>query len=360
MSRQDRYILTELIPPFLFGMGAFLVMLIGVSGLYEMLKLIFRMGFPAIAAFKIFALRLPGTLTLTLPMAMMFGSLMSMARLSGDGELTALRAGGASLLRIGVPVIIAGLVVSASSLCINELLVPPFNDTAFEIAKRAHETVAGKGDMLFEVRDSEGRLERILYGRSFDAATSTVSDATIMDFTRGDRPQIFFAAQVRWQGDHWVLEKGEHTWWKGDRPMRVIADRMEVSVGGSPDQLRLLHKRPEQMSLTELSERSHELLAQGDVHGAGRLAQRAQIRLAMPWSSLGFAMLGLPLGIRKTRSSRGIGMGMSLVVIFGYYAIMHTLSIVGEHSAANHTVLAWGPNVLLYLAGIGLLLRGSR
>jgi len=360
MSRQDRYILTELLPPFLFGMGAFLVMLVGVSGLYEMLKMIFRQGFPLIAALKIFALRLPGTVTLTLPMAMMFGSLMSMARLSGDGELTALRAGGASLVRIGVPVIIVGLVVSASSLCVNELVVPSFNDAAFEIAKRAHETVVGQGDMLFEVRDSDGRLERILYGRRFDAAASTVSDATIMDFTRGDRPQVFFAAQVKWQGDHWVLEKGEHTWWKGDRQMRVIANRMEVSVGGSPDQLRLMHKRPEQMSLTELSERSRELLAQGDVHGAGRLAQHAQIRLAMPWSSLGFAMLGLPLGIRRTRSSRGIGMGLSLVVIFAYYAIIHTLSVIGEHSTANHTVLAWGPNVLLYLAGIGLLLRGSR
>lgn len=361
MSRQDRYILTELLPPFLFGVGAFLVILVGVSGLYEMLKMIFRQGFPLIAALKIFALRLPGTVTLTLPMAMMFGSLMAMSRLSGDGELTALRAGGVGIARIGMPVIIVGLVVSASSLCINELLVPPFNNAAFEIAKRAHETTAGEGDMTFEVRDSQGRLAQWLYGGHFDLATMTVTNALIVDCTRGNRPQIYYAREVKWQGDRWVLENGERTWWDDQgRSRRAIADHITVSVGGTPEQLQRLRKRPEDMSLAELATAAQEYMDRGDTTSAGRLLQHAQMRLAMPWSSLGFAMLGLPLGIRKTRSSRGIGMGMSLAVIFAYYAIMHTLSIVGEHSTANHALLAWGPNVLLYLAGIGLLLRGSR
>ncbi len=361
MSRQDRYVLTELLPPFLFGVGAFLVVLVGVSGLYEMLKLIFQQGFPPIAALKIFALRLPGTVTLTLPMAMMFGSLMSMVRLSGDGELTALRAGGASLLRIGVPVIVVGLAVSITSLCVNELVVPRFHDAAFEIAKRAHETSAGDGDMTFDVRDGDGKLEQWLYGGQFDPATMTVTDALIVDFTRGDRPHILIAGEVKWQDDTWVLENGEYTTW-GDngQSKQVIVERTAIPVGGTPEQLQRFRKRPEDMSLAEMAKGAAEAADRGNTQRQGRLLQRAQIRLALPWSSLGFAILGLPLGIRATRSSRGIGMGVSLIVIFSYYAIIHTLSIMGEHSTANHMMLAWTPNVLLYLAAIGLLLRGSR
>ena len=52
MSRLDRYVVTELIPPFVFGVGAFLIVLVGVSILPNVLKLVFRQGFPALPALK--------------------------------------------------------------------------------------------------------------------------------------------------------------------------------------------------------------------------------------------------------------------------------------------------------------------
>ncbi len=359
MSRLDRYLLTELVPPFLFGVGAFLAILLGVNALYEMLKLIFRMGFPVSSALMIFVLKLPGSITLTLPMAMMFGSLMSMSRLSGDGELVALRAGGAGMARIGTPVILVGLLVSVSALAINELIVPPFEDQAYTISRQAYQTAASEGDLAFEVRDADGKMERWLYGKTFDAATMTVTDALIVDFTRGETPVVYRAGSVSWQGDSWVLEKGDYTQWDRGRSIQMVVEKTTVPVGGTPDELDRVTKKPAEMSLGELAQSAAEAMERGNQTRAGRLLQHKQMRLALPWSSLGFALLGLPLGIRRTRSSRGIGMGLSLVVIFVYYAITHTLGIVGERGMAHHAIIAWTPNILLYLAGIGLMLRSS-
>jgi lipopolysaccharide export system permease protein len=53
-------------------------------------------------------------------------------------------------------------------------------------------------------------------------------------------------------------------------------------------------------------------------------------------------------------------MGLSLVVIFVYYAVLHTLSLIGERGVVHPAITAWTPNVLLYLTALGFLLRSSR
>ena len=53
-------------------------------------------------------------------------------------------------------------------------------------------------------------------------------------------------------------------------------------------------------------------------------------------------------------------MGISLIVLFVYYIVLHTLTLVGERGVAPHALMAWTPNILLYLTGAGLLLRSSR
>ncbi len=358
MRRLDRYVLTEMIPPFLFGVAAFMAVLMGIGALYEMLTLIFRKGFPVLSAVQIFLYNLPGTVVMTLPMATMFASLTAVARLSADGELVAMRAGGLSLARIGASIIAVGALISLLSLGINELAVPYFNDRAFTIMRDAYSTAAGGDDMAFEVRGPDGRLQRWLYGQHFDPEKLTLEQATILDFTRGS-PELFTAQHVQWQGETWILENVEHTRWHPGGSERISLQRVQVKVGRSPDEVARVRKRPEEMSLQELVAQAQVEQGRGNDAAAGRLLQHIQVRLAAPWSSLGFAMLGLTLGVRKLRTSRGIGMGLSVAILFVYYIVMNTLSVLGERSMAHHMLIAWIPNLLLYLCAIGLLLRGE-
>jgi len=359
MRRLDRYVLSEMLPPFLFGIGAFLAVLVGVQLLYDMLRLIYQQGFPAWAAVRIFFLELPAMVTLTFPMATVFGSLMAMARLSSDGELVAMRAGGISVQRIGTPIIIVGLIASGGGLAINEAVVPGAKQAAFEIARDVHSTVKGT-DFALEVRDDQDHLERWLYARSFDAASLTLTDATVLDFTLGKRPYLYTAARAQWQGQYWVLENVELTTWNGSEQQRLHSERVELPIGRTPEEMQRIRKQPDDMSLPELLEQARLADEHGYPTWANRLRQQYQIRLALPWACLGFALLGIPLGIQRQRSSRGIGMGLSLLVIFVYYVILHTLTLVGERGVAPPALMAWTPNILLYLVGLGMLLRASQ
>lgn len=360
MKRLDRYVIMEMIPPFLFGIGAFLAVLVGVQLLYEVLRLIYQQGFPVWSAVRIFFLELPGMITLSMPMATMFGSLMAMARLSGDGELVAMRAGGISLLRIGAPIVVVGLFLSLATLAINETFVPRAKQRAFEIAREVHSTVADGTDLALEVRNDENRLERWVYAREFDPEALTLSNVTIFDFTVGQRPQVYTADTARWQGQYLILENVEYTTWVGDREVRDRHQRAMIPIGRTPEEVERVRKRPDDMTLAELRRQAELARKYGRQAWANRLRQHYHIRLSVPWACLGFAVLGIALGVQRQRSSRGIGMGLSLLVIFVYYVVMHTLTLVGERGVAHPALMAWIPNVLLYLVGLGLLLRASQ
>jgi lipopolysaccharide export system permease protein len=359
MKRIDRYILSDVVPPFLFGIGAFMAVLVGVELLYDMLRLVYQEGFPAWAAAKIFFLELPGVITLTFPMAVMFGSLMAMGRLSGDGELVAMRAGGVSVLRVGLPIIVFGFFISCAAFLISETVVPWSKARGRELTREMYGTMASEQDLALEVRDDDG-LERWLYATEFDAEAMTLRHATILDFSRGPRPHLLTAESARWQGQQWVMRNVEHTWWeKGDK-RQLSFQRFEWDVGRSPESVGRAKTRREDMTLEQLLEQASVARGDGRMEWARRLVQHYHMRIALPWATLGLAILGIGLGIQRQRSSRGIGMGISLIVLFIYYVIMHTLTLVGERGGAHPVVMAWLPNLLLYVTGIGFLLRARR
>ncbi len=85
---------------------------------------------------------MPQFLLLVIPMAMLLGTLLAMQRLSGESEITALKAGGISLGRIVAPLLIVGFVVSLLALAVQELFVPLANDRAAYVRQQAIEHVS--------------------------------------------------------------------------------------------------------------------------------------------------------------------------------------------------------------------------
>jgi lipopolysaccharide export system permease protein len=71
----DRYILSEMLLPFLFGVGAFTTLVMAVSSLFELVRLVVEAGLSIAVALQVFLLRAPGIIVLTFPMAMLLATL---------------------------------------------------------------------------------------------------------------------------------------------------------------------------------------------------------------------------------------------------------------------------------------------
>ena len=93
MGLLGRTILKEIVSGAFLGtlLFTFVLFLQRVSLLFEQLV---RGAASASATGYLFALILPFTLTFTVPLGVMVGVLIALSRMSSDGEITAMRAGG--------------------------------------------------------------------------------------------------------------------------------------------------------------------------------------------------------------------------------------------------------------------------
>ena len=123
----DKYVLSELLEPFLFGM-AFFVAIWLIDLMMELINLVFAKGVPLTVVALFFIYNLPPTLVISFPMATLLSNLVSFGRMSSDSEVTALKAGGYSFSRIVRPAILSGLFITFLTFLFNERLVPVANE----------------------------------------------------------------------------------------------------------------------------------------------------------------------------------------------------------------------------------------
>jgi lipopolysaccharide export system permease protein len=90
------------------------------------------------------------------------------------------------------------------------------------------------------------------------------------------------------------------------------------------------------------------------------ILQAIHTHFSLPWAALGFVLIGIPLGLRPVRATTGIGLGLSLVIVFAYYVIFQTMNLIGEQGVLPPAFTAWFPNVMLLGVGVSLLMSARR
>jgi lipopolysaccharide export system permease protein len=80
-------------------------------------------------------------------------------------------------------------------------------------------------------------------------------------------------------------------------------------------------------------------------------------KLAIPFASLVFALIGAPMGLRRPRSGNAMGLGLSIVLIFAYYIVWNGAGVMGQGGAITPLVASWLANAIGLLSGLALLWR---
>src|SRR5579871_2086674 len=123
MRLMDRYLLREMVVPFLIGQAAIVLMLTGTV-LYNNadVLLVNQVPWQFVARMVIFFL--PFLIHMTMPVAMAVAASLAVSRLGRDSEITVLRAAGISLVRIFLPIFVVGLLASVADFYFGEVVVP--------------------------------------------------------------------------------------------------------------------------------------------------------------------------------------------------------------------------------------------
>ncbi len=168
----DRYMISELGGPFSFGLSAF-TLIFAATQILAISRLVSDRHAPLAAVIAYFLWQLPGIVVLVIPMAMLLGMLLALQRLSGESEITALKAGGVSLTRVVAPLLGVGLVVSVLALFLQEGIVPYANDRANYLREETIEHIGlfGSGSQAVTTKLPNGgrQLTIVLELRGVDA-----------------------------------------------------------------------------------------------------------------------------------------------------------------------------------------------
>ncbi len=137
MKLIPRHLIGTFIPPFFFGLSVTTFLLM-IDVLERYINLFLEKGIHIGVATEVLFLSLGHTFALSIPMAVLVGTLMSMGHLASDNEITAMKAAGVSLYRIARPLLIAGTLIALGMMAYNNFVLPVSNHRLRNLLTEIH------------------------------------------------------------------------------------------------------------------------------------------------------------------------------------------------------------------------------
>ena len=131
----DRYIIREIILPFLIALVVLTFLLI-IPFIIEQAEHLIAKGVAWPTISRLMLTLVPAQLGLTIPMALLIAILVAFGRLSGDREIVVMMACGISPLRLLRPVLLVSILGAGATLWVMIESIPDANQTFREITLR--------------------------------------------------------------------------------------------------------------------------------------------------------------------------------------------------------------------------------
>ncbi|WP_239077507.1 LPS export ABC transporter permease LptF [Geobacter sp. SVR] len=355
------YIIREISVLFLLGITVFTLILL-MGRLIKLTDLVISRGVPLADVARMILYLMPSFLVFTIPMAFLLAVLLAFGRLSTDNEITVMKAGGISLVQLMPPVVLCALVTATMALAAGVVGVSwgntAFKRLSFEVVKQ-NVTVTIREKVFWD--DIPGI---VLYTDHYDEEQRLLKGVIIHDGRDKQRPMTIFASD------------GTITGGDAREDIRLILHHGSIHATGKEKEYRLVNFGEYAMTIgaplgsggigrNELDMSPRELLRQMDDPAAprpARLKAAAEFhsRVALPFASLVFAVLAVPLGIQSRRSGKSAGFSLSIGILLAYYILLALLRTLAERGGLPPALALWLPNLLFFGLGWALLRLASQ
>jgi LPS export ABC transporter permease LptG/LPS export ABC transporter permease LptF len=295
-----------------------------------------------------------------MPLAMMISVLILLTVLERQQELTAFKAGGISLYRVVVPILLIASLAVGAMWVLSENVVPDSNRNA----KRLLDRIKGRDDAP-RLYTSGGRQwllsrdDRSFYSfLQFDEDNQSMVRFTKLTIDESMELRFhLFAQRVTFKNGSWMAESG---WYRTIQPdgtveFEVINRPIEVGIPEAPEYFAYERRLPAEMSVKDLRAHIDELVDSG--HQPARLIVRWHQKFAYPLSAFLMVFLALPYGLnrggRRVTTMQGVALALVLGII--YYVSVAFFGKLGEAEVLPPVIGAWSPAILATLFAINRL-----
>lgn len=369
-SIMDRYLALQLLPPFLFGVGAFTSVVLAIDSLFELLRKVVESGLPLNIALEVFLLKLPYVMVYSFPMSTLLATLMTYSRLSSESELIALRGCGVSVYRMVLTAVVLSFAVTIMTYIFNEQIAPAANYRAtvtLEKALKSDQPSFKQQNIYYpeygEIKQPDGSknkiLSRLFYADQFDG--KQMKGLTIIDRSRGGVDQIVVSESAKWNSKKqvWDFYNGTIYLVATDRSYRNILrfEHQQLQLPSTPLTLAKNSRDYGEMNISQALEQLEIERLGGNDQKIRKLEVRIQQKIAFPFICVIFGLVGSVMGSIPQRTGRGTSFAISVIVIFSYYLLLSVSGALAQAGIFSPVIGAWLPNLFGLGTGLFLLLR---
>ncbi len=350
-----RYILKEIFSHSLLGLLVF-TFIIFIRQLSTLLELVVRHNVPMADVATLFLLPVPSILMLTVPLAVMVGTLIGLSRMSADGEVIAARASGIGMAWFLRPVMLLAVTGWAITLWMALYLAPQ----AARMMNRM-ETGLRASQAPYEIQPRvfiEQFPNLLLYLEDVTGSRANWRGVFIADMTQRNRIKVTLAESGMLVNEpsrnRFVLhlEQGTTHEYDPQHPQEYsVASFANTEIPIETDQggTEAEHSTPPYLSLAQLWQRIHE--------PKDRQAALVELnyRFALPAAAIVLALVGIPLGISTRKGGKSVGIMLSLLLFFVYYVLMAFGRTFAMQGRVSPFIGLWVANALFAFTGIIML-----
>lgn len=185
-----RYVLKEHIAPFMAALFV-ITFLFVVDFLVNILDSVLSKGLPMGTVLEIFILNLAWMLSLSIPMAVLVACLMAFGRLSGDQEITAMKAAGVAPLSLMRPVLLVATLLSLLLIFFNNWILPEANHRSVElmsaVSRKQPHAFIDAGTLITQFPDVQIWINHI------DPASGMLYGVQVFELQSKGSPRIVYA-----------------------------------------------------------------------------------------------------------------------------------------------------------------------
>ncbi len=361
----NRYIFKEIALPF-FMILFILTFVLLMGKILQLMDMMINKGVRITDIAQLVIFLMPSFLLFTIPISLLFAIMMALGRLSTDNEITVFKASGISLFQIAKPVLLAAGLAFVATLVTSYILVPQGNYATklllFNVARQ--KASLGIKEKVFN-DDFKGIL---LYADKVPVSGDFMEGVMISDQRMGTSPNTIIARKAFLVSDldslsvTLRLENGStHTVdkdLKNYRKMDFSFYDVKLDLGSSMTDGKAKTKISTEMTASEIVQRMKGgALKPEDLR---ELAIELHKKLSIPSSCLVFAILAIPLGIRKHRSAKSLGFTVGLITVMAYYLLRLSGEALVETGRIPVLIGTWFPVIVFGVAGIYLFIMAVR
>lgn len=191
MRLLDRYLIRQLVAPFLFSLAALTSIMI-LNQVARRFGALVGKGLPWTVIAEVFGLSIPFIVAITLPMAVLMAVLYTFTHLAADNEVTAMRASGISVFQLVAPVFSVGVFVAVLSFAFTDQVLPRSNAQLRNLLLNI-----GRKKPTFELREQIinelGPAGIFLRALRIDPNTGWMRGVTIYDLAASGGRRVVYA-----------------------------------------------------------------------------------------------------------------------------------------------------------------------